>query len=76
MSSMYNLPHLFLVPVLCFLPGAGGHAGILILDTLDDLVHVQRAFAAVLQDHGLVLDLRLQLLDLLQGADTSTTELM
>lgn len=47
--SFYNLPlpHLSLVPELGFLPGAGGHVGILVLDTLNDLVHVQRPLAAV-----------------------------
>lgn len=67
-----NASHLLLVPLLSLLPGASGHVGILVLHTLDDLIHVQCAFAVVRYNHCLVLDLRLQLLDLLQGADTST----
>lgn len=65
--------YLFLVPVLGILSGAGRHVGILGLDALDDLVHVQGPFAVVPQDHRLILDLRLQLLDLLQGTDGGTT---
>lgn len=65
--------HLFLVPVLGLLSGAERYVGVLGLDALDDLVHVQGPFAVVPQDHRLVLDLRLQLLDLLQGADGGTT---
>ena len=60
---------LFLVPLLSFLPGACGYVGVLNLDALYDLVHVQRAFAGVTQDNCLILDLRLQLLDLLWRAD-------
>lgn len=75
--SPYNrrFPHLSLVPLLSFLPGAGGHVGVLILDTLHDLVHVQRPLAVVPYDHCLVLHLGLQLFHLLQGADMDTTGL-
>lgn len=67
--SVLPFPHLFLVlvPVLGFLPSAGGHVGILILDSFNNLIHVQRAFAVITYDHCLILDLRLHLLDLLQG---------
>lgn len=69
--SVLPFPHLFLVPVLGFVPSAGGHVGILILDSFDNLIHVQRAFAVITYDHCLILDLRLHLLDLLQGGADS-----
>lgn len=60
-----RFPHLGLVPVLHILSRTHCHASVLVVEALDDLVHVQRACSIILEDHCLVLDLRFQLLDLL-----------
>lgn len=61
---VFTSPHL---PKFGFFPGTGSQVGVLLIDLLDDVVHVQVALVVFAKDHSVVPDKRLELFDLLRG---------